>query len=128
MRLRDPMPSIYEPVDLETFGLLTNGSDRKFELFDGVIRMTGPATMAHCLVRANLLTELATCFDDTSFNPLMRFGVRVEDHSFLLPQVAVFPSNLDPQSTAGDPNDSGHRLGGTRCSRTGAMSRSRNSR
>jgi hypothetical protein len=103
MRLRDPLPSIYEPIDLETFGLLVNGSDRKFELFDGVIRMTGPATLAHGRVRTNLLMELADRYDGTGFCPLMRFGVRIEQHSFLLPQVAVFPRDLDPHSTAGAP-------------------------
>lgn len=59
--------------------------------------------MAHCRVRGDLLIQLDTCFDGTGFCALPRFGVRIEDHSFLLPHAAVFPIGLDPDSTSGEP-------------------------
>jgi Putative restriction endonuclease len=48
----------FEPVTVDQFLAIDFGSDRKFELLDGVIHMMAGGTVAHALISGNIFSFL----------------------------------------------------------------------
>jgi len=85
---------LYKPITVEQFLDIDFGSDRKFELVDGMIRMMTGGTPAHSRVASNILIYLGTKLRGTgcrAYNSDM--GVRVSDIDARYPDVSVFFGN-----------------------------------
>jgi Uma2 family endonuclease len=70
----------YEPITAEQFLAIDFGSDRKFELVDGVIQMMTGGTPAHSRVATNILSYLGPRLRGTgcrAYNSDM--GIRLAD-------------------------------------------------
>ena len=86
--------SLFQPITVEQFLDIDFGSDRKFELVDGVIQMMTGGTPAHARVSSNILAFLLPRLRGTgcrAYNSDM--GVRVNDTNCRYPDVSVFCGN-----------------------------------
>lgn len=84
----------YEPITAEQFLAIDFGSDRKFELVDGVIQMMTGGTPAHSRVATNILSYLGPRLRGTgcrAYNSDM--GIRLADDMVRYPDVSVFCGN-----------------------------------
>lgn len=82
---------LYKKITVDEFLAIDFGTDRKFELVDGVIRMMTGGTPAHSRVASNILIYLGTKLRGTgcrAYNSDM--GVRVNDTDLRYPDVTVF--------------------------------------
>ena len=85
---------LYKKITVDEFLAIDFGTDRKFELVDGVIRMMTGGTPAHSRVATNILVFLAGELRGTgcrAYNSDM--GVRVNDTDLRYPDVSVFCGN-----------------------------------
>ncbi len=85
---------LYRKITVDEFLAIDFGTDRKFELVDGVIRMMTGGTPAHSRVASNILIYLGTKLRGTgcrAYNSDM--GVRVNDTDMRYPDVSVFCGN-----------------------------------
>lgn len=85
---------LYEKITVDEFLAIDFGTDRKFELVDGVIRMMTGGTPAHSRVASNLLAFLHAKLRGTgcrAYNSDM--GVKVNDTDLRYPDVSVFCGN-----------------------------------
>lgn len=85
---------LYQPITVEQFLDIDFGTDRKFELVDGVIRMMTGGTPAHSRVATNLVSFLHQRLRGTgcrAYNSDM--GVRLSDQSLRYPDVSVYCGN-----------------------------------
>ena len=85
---------LYKKITVDEFLAIDFGSDRKFELVDGMIRMMTGATPAHARVASNILAFLHTKLRGTgcrAYNSDM--GVRVNDTDLRYPDVSVYCGN-----------------------------------
>lgn len=85
---------LYQPITVEQFLDIDFGTDRKFELVDGMIRMMTGGTPAHSRVSTNILVYLGQRLRGTgcrAYNSDM--GVRQGDHALRYPDVSVFCGN-----------------------------------
>lgn len=81
----------FQPITVEQFLDIDFGSDRKFELVDGVIRMMTGGSPAHARVSTNILTFLQVRLRGTgcrAYNSDM--GVRVSDIDARYPDISIF--------------------------------------
>lgn len=101
---------LYRPITVEQFLDIDFGTDRKFELIDGAIRMRAGGTPARSRVACNLLVYLHQRLRGTGcrpYNPDM--GVRINDTELRYPDVSVFcgdPASRDREAAErayGDP-------------------------
>ncbi len=85
---------LYKKITVDEFLAIDFGTDRKFELVDGVIRMMTGGTPAHSRVASNILIYLGTKLRGTgcrAYNSDM--GVCVNDTDLRYPDVSVFCGN-----------------------------------
>ena len=85
---------LYRKITVDEFLAIDFGSDRKFELVDGVIQMMTGGTPAHSRVASNILIYLGARLRGTgcrAYNSDM--GVRVNDTDLRYPDVSVFCGN-----------------------------------
>ncbi|MES3082880.1 Uma2 family endonuclease [Sphingomonas faeni] len=85
---------LYKKITVDEFLAIDFGTDRKFELVDGAIRMMTGGTPAHSRVATNILVFLAGKLRGTgcrAYNSDM--GVRVNDTDLRYPDVSVFCGN-----------------------------------
>lgn len=84
----------YKPITVAEFLEIDFGTDKKFELVDGVIRMMTGGTPAHSRVSSNILIWLGAKLKGTgcrAYNSDM--GVQVDDNNCRYPDVSVFCGN-----------------------------------
>ncbi len=84
----------FQPITVEQFLDIDFGSDRKFELVDGVIHMMTGGSPAHSRVSTNILTFLQSRLRGSgcrAYNSDM--GVRVSDIDARYPDVSVYCGN-----------------------------------
>jgi Uma2 family endonuclease len=87
----------FQPITAEQFLAMDFGSDRKFELVDGAIRMMTGGTSTHALVAANTLSFLRLKLRGTGCRPYgSDMAVRVDETNVRYPDVSVY---------CGDPAD-----------------------
>ena len=83
--------AIYQPITVEQFLEIDFGTDRKFELIDGTIRMMTGGTPAHSRVASNILAYLHARLRGSgcrAYNSDM--GVRIRDDELRYPDVSVY--------------------------------------
>jgi hypothetical protein len=59
----------FEPVTVDQFLAIDFGSDRKFELLDGVIHMMAGGTVAHALISGNIFSFLRQALRGSACRP-----------------------------------------------------------
>ena len=85
---RDPL---YQPITVEQFLDIDFGSDRKFELVDGMIRMMTGGSPAHARVASNILVHLGANLRGKGCRAYgSDMGIRVADTNCRYPDVRVF--------------------------------------
>lgn len=85
---------LYRKITVDEFLGIDFGTDRKFELVDGVIQMMTGGTPAHSRVASNILAYLHARLRGSgcrAYNSDM--GVRVDDTGLRYPDVSVFCGN-----------------------------------
>lgn len=81
----------FEPITADQFLAMDFGSDRKFELVDGVIRMMTRGTSTHALVAVNILSFLRTKLRGSGCRPYgSDMAVRVDETNIRYPDVSVY--------------------------------------
>ena len=86
--------AVYQPITVEQFLDIDFGTDRKFELIDGTIRMMTGGTPAHSRVASNILAYLHARLRGSGFRAYNSdMGVRVRDDELRYPDVSVFCGN-----------------------------------
>lgn len=85
---RDPA---YRPITADEFLEIDFGSDKKFELDNGVIYMMTGGTEPHAWVQLNILTWLRTKLRGTGCRPYgSDMGLRVGDLDVRYPDIAIY--------------------------------------
>ncbi len=85
---------LYRKITVDEFLEIDFGTDRKFELVDGVIRMMTGGTPAHSRVASNILIYLGAKLRGSGCRPYNSdMGVRVNDTDLRYPDVSVFCGN-----------------------------------
>lgn len=88
---QDPL---YRPITVEQFLDMDFGTDRKFELIDGVIRSRTSGTPARSRVAVNILGYLGQKLRGSGCRPYNSdLGVRVNDTEVRYPDVSVYCGN-----------------------------------
>ena len=86
----------YRPVTVEEFLSIDFGSDKKFELVDGVIQMMSGGTRAHSRVSDNILIFLGSVLRGSGCRPHgANMGLRIGDHNVRYPDVSVYCGNAE---------------------------------
>jgi Uma2 family endonuclease len=81
----------YRKITAEEFLAMDFGTDRKFELEDGVIVMMTGGTEAHAWVQGNLFTWLRTALKGSSCRPYgPDMAVRVSDNDVRYPDISIY--------------------------------------
>ena len=85
---------LYQPITVDQFLAIDFGSDRKFELVDGVIHMMTGGTSAHARVATNILTFLRPKLRGTGCRPYgSDMGVEVDETNLRYPDVSIYCDN-----------------------------------
>ncbi len=85
---------LHEPITVEQFLGIDFGSDRKFEVVDGMIGMMSGGTPAHARVSTNILIYLGQRLRGSGCRAYNSdSGVRLSDESMRCPDVTVFCGN-----------------------------------
>ena len=80
----------FQPITADQFLAMDFGSDRKFELVDGVIRMMTGGTSTHALVSANILSFLRVKLRGSGCLPYgSDMAVRIDETNIRYPDVSV---------------------------------------
>ena len=80
----------YQPITVETFLSLDFGTDKKFELVDGVIQMMTGGTRAHARVAGNIHAYLRTALRGSGCRPYgSDAGIRIDNINLRYPDVSV---------------------------------------
>ncbi|AOH84072.1 hypothetical protein AWL63_08910 [Sphingomonas panacis] len=80
----------YQPITVETFLSLDFGTDKKFELVDGVIQMMTGGTRAHARVAINIISYLAQKLRGSGCRPYgSDAAIRIDDINLRYPDVSV---------------------------------------
>lgn len=80
----------YRKITAEEFLAIDFGTDRRFELVDGAIRMMGGGSEPHAWVQVNVLTWLRTALKGSKCRPYgPDMGVRVSDTDVRYPDISV---------------------------------------
>lgn len=85
---------LYQPITVDQFLAIDFGTDRKYELVDGVIRMMTGGTPAHSRVSSNILIYLGAKLRGSgcrAYNSDM--GVLVNETNLRYPDVSVYCGN-----------------------------------
>lgn len=78
----------YEPITVDAFLAMDFGSDRKFELWDGVIRMLTGGSGWHAHIAGNIYSALREKLRGTGVRPFNSdMGIRVNDYSVRYPDI-----------------------------------------
>lgn len=86
----------YQLVTVEEFLAIDFGSDKKFELVDGVIQMMSGGTRAHSRVSDNILGFLRAALRGSGCRPHgANMGLRIGDHNVRYPDVSVYCGNAE---------------------------------
>lgn len=99
----------YVPITVEQFLSIDFGSDKKFELVDGVIQMMTGGTRRHAHVASNIIIYLGKKLKGSGCIPYgSDMGIRTADTNLRYPDVSVFcgdagRSELDMELVANDP-------------------------
>ncbi len=81
---------LYQPITVDEFLGMNFGSDRKFELSDGVIQMMTSGSDKHAHVAGNIYFALRTKLRGTGCRPFNSdMGIRVTEHDVRYPDVSV---------------------------------------
>ena len=81
---------LYQPITADEFLAMNFGSDRKFELSDGVIQMMTGGSDKHAHVAGNIYFALRTKLRGTGCRPFNSdMGIRVTEHDVRYPDVSV---------------------------------------
>lgn len=81
----------YRPITVEQFLSIDFGSDKKFELVDGVIQMMTGGTRGHSRVAGNLFAYLRNALRGSGCRPHgSDMGIRTADDNVRYPDVSVF--------------------------------------
>ena len=81
----------YQPITADEFLAMDFGSDRKFELSDGVIQMMTGGSVTHSRVAGNIYFALRSRLAGTRCEPFNSdVGVRVDSINVRYPDVSVF--------------------------------------
>lgn len=84
----------YHPITAEEFLRIDFGSDRRFELVDGVIQMMTGGTSLHAQVAGNIYHFLRAALRGSGCLPFNSdMGLRVNDANVRYPDVAVYCGN-----------------------------------
>jgi Uma2 family endonuclease len=82
---------LYEPITVDQFLSIDFGSDKKFELVDGMIRMMTGGTSAHARVSGNIYFFLRQKLAGSGCLPYNSdMGVRISDTNLRYPDVSVY--------------------------------------
>lgn len=85
---------LYQPITVDQFFSIDFGTDRKFELVDGVIQMVADHTSARARVAANILSFLGQKLRGTGCRPYSStLGVRVDETNLCYPDISVYGDN-----------------------------------
>lgn len=88
----------FQPITADQFLAMDFGSDRKFELVDGVIRMMTGGTSTHALVAGNIFFYLRLKLRGSGCRPYgSDMAVRVDETNIRYPAVSVYCG--DPAAT-----------------------------
>lgn len=99
----------YQLVTVDEFLSIDFGSDRKFELVDGVIQMMSGGTRAHSRVSDNILIFLGNALRGSGCRPHgANMGLRIGNHNVRYPDVSVYcgdgeTPDRDREQVADDP-------------------------
>lgn len=86
----------YQLVTVDEFLSIDFGSDKKFELVDGVIQMMSGGTRAHSRVSDNILGFLLAALRGSGCRPHgANMGLRIGDHNVRYPDVSVYCGNAE---------------------------------
>lgn len=81
----------YRPITADEFLDIDFGTDKKFELVDGVIQMTSGGSAVHARVAGNIFFFLRGRLSGTPCQPFNSdMGVRVDATNIRYPDVAVY--------------------------------------
>lgn len=80
----------YQKITAEEFLAIDFGTDRRFELVDGVIQMMGGGSEAHAWVQGNVHAWLRTALKGSNCRPYgPDMGIRVSDTDVRYPDISV---------------------------------------
>lgn len=81
----------YRPITADQFLAIDFGTDKKFELYNGVIYMMTGGSEPHAWVQLNVLTWLRTTLRGTGCRPYgSDMGLKVSDVDVRYPDVAIY--------------------------------------
>ena len=81
----------YRPITAEEFLAMDFGTDKRFELDNGVIYMMTGGTEGHAWVQGNIFAWLKSKLRGSGCRPYgSDMGVRISDHDVLYPDVSIF--------------------------------------
>ncbi len=84
----------YQPITADAFLAMDFGTDRKFELVEGVIQMMTGGSAHHARVAGNIYFHLRTKLQGSPCRPFNSdMGVRVDAHNVRYPDIAVYCGN-----------------------------------
>ncbi|KQT31910.1 hypothetical protein ASG29_08495 [Sphingomonas sp. Leaf412] len=80
----------YQPITVDEFLAMDFGSDRKFELCDGIIRMMTGGSDKHAHVAGNIYYTLRVKLRGSGRRPYNSdMGIRVSDHGVRYPDISI---------------------------------------
>ena len=93
----------YKPITVEEFLSIDFGSDKKFELVDGEIKMMTGGTRGHSRVSVNILAFLRAALRGSGCRPHgPDMGIRLHDENLRYPDVSVFCGNSETEERDND--------------------------